>query len=226
MMPATIDNLMESAIQALAVMDYARCEALCVSALGQARADRDWIMVRRVLLPLQEARRLKRQIATDGLILLGTPTRVGELEALIADERCGCIVLTRPYAAKDAAQLDELIRRSHRAIEVLFADSEAGDANWLITTFHGPAVNVVMPAPTPWVGQWVAPLKTSPPTPAHWFMRASEALGDAALAAVTGPLGSVERFDQLALALSSAGDHEILHQRLAEAAGAVHGAER
>ena len=56
-MTATLDDQMETASQALAELDYARCEALCVKALEQARKQSDWVMYQRVLLPLQEARR-------------------------------------------------------------------------------------------------------------------------------------------------------------------------
>ena len=227
-MPATLDSLMETASRALAEMDYARCESLCLQAFEQARSAGDWVMVQRVLLPLQEARRQKRQAATDGLILLGTPEADrASLTDLIADSRCGCVVLTHPLTADDAAELDTAVRNRHRAIELLFADNPADAETWRITALRRPAVVAELTAPEPaWVGEWIDPLATAPPTPAHWFMRASEALGDAALEAVTAPPGSEQRFDQLAEALASAGDHEILHQRLADAARALHEAQR
>lgn len=226
-MTAALDSLMETASIALAEMDYARCEALCVEAFDQARAELDWVMVQRVLLPLQEARRQKRQAAIDGMILLGTPDKATAIESLISDERCGCIVLTQPYVKEDAITLDTLIRERHRTIEILFADTTVEDDDWTIATFNGPQASIQVPAPSrDWIGQWVDSLATQPPTPAHWFMRASESLGNAALDAVDAPVGSMERFDQLALALAGAGDHEILHQRLADAAKALHEAKQ
>ncbi|MFN3167613.1 MAG: hypothetical protein ACE37H_11170 [Phycisphaeraceae bacterium] len=226
-MAATLDNLMETASQALAEMDYARCEARCVEALEQARAGEDWVTAQRVLLPLQEARRQKRQTAIDGLILLGTPEKAAGLQSLIADERCGCVMLTRPYTAEDAAKLDAWIRGTHRAIEVGYADNDVDADTWRIATFRGAEAQADLPAPDrAWVGRWVDPLTVKPPTPAHWFMRASEALGDAAMARVDAPLGSVERFNALDEALASAGDHELLHQRLGEAAKALQEARR
>ena len=223
-MTKAIDDLMQTASQALAELAYARCEALCVEALEQARDDEDWAMVRRVLLPLQEARRQKRQAAIDGPILLGTPEKADTLGGLVGDRGCGCIVLTAPYTAEDAATLDLLLRQEQRRVEVLFADNAADAGTWQITTYQGPWARTARPAPDPaWVGQWIDPLKTTPPTPAHWFMRASEALGDAALAAVDSETGSAERFDELSQALASAGDHEILHQRLADAARDLQG---
>lgn len=218
-MPKATDDLMQTASQALAELDYSRCEALSVEALEQARDKEDWPMVRRVLLPLQEARRQKRQAAIDGLILLGTNEKADTLKMLVADERCGCIVLTHPYSADDAAALDLLIRSQQRAVEVLFADNTSDDTTWRVTTHTGPWACAEQPAPNrQWVGEWIDPLATAPLTPAHWFMRASETLGNAAFAAVDAQLGTPEHFDQLAEALRSAGDHELLHQRLADAA--------
>lgn len=136
-MPATIEDQMHTASRALAGMDYARCEALCLDALDRARADEDWVMVRRVLLPLQEARRQKRQHALDSLARLGVPA-----------------------------------------------------------------------------------------APAHRWMQASEALGDAAIDAIDQAPGTPAYFDALRGALDTVGDHEILHQRMADAAKALHEATR
>ncbi len=51
----------------------------------------------------------------------------------------------------------------------------------------------------------------------HWFVAASEALGDAALAAVEADLGHRDRVEQLERMVAAVGDHELLHQRLNEA---------
>lgn len=57
-------------------------------------------------------------------------------------------------------------------------------------------------------------------------MRASEALGDAALGTASASAHGAERFDRLAEALEAAGDHELLHQRLADEAKALQEARR
>jgi len=226
-MTATLDDQMETASQALAELDYARCESLCVKALGQARDQSDWVMYQRVLLPLQEARRQKRQAALDGPILLGTPERKGDTEDYFAEIESGCIVLTWPYTAGDAAALDRFVRDKQRPIEVLYADNEPGDTNWQVTSFAQPALRVELPAPkADWIGNWTDPIATAPPTPAHWFMQASEALGNAALAAIDATVGTPEHLQSLEAALSAVDDHEILHQRLADAAQALHEAKR
>lgn len=226
-MPANLDDLMESASQALAHMDYSRCEALCDAALSKARDAADWVMVQRVLLPLQEARRQRRQAALDGAILLGTPELDGEVCELVRDIDQGCIVLTWPYTAADAMALRKSIRADRKPIEVLFADNPAREATWRITSFACSDLSVDLPAPrTEWIGKWIYPTKTSPTTPSHWFMQASEALGNAALASIEATPGSLDYFKSLQQALDSIEDHEILHQRLASAAKALQEARR
>lgn len=60
-----------------------------------------------------------------------------------------------------------------------------------------------------------------PATPMDWFLDASEALGDAAIATVHQPPGSIDRviaFERLQTVVS---DHELLHQHLHEAVKAM-----
>ena len=226
-MPEMLDELMEDASQALAEMDYARCEALCLDALAQARAEQDWVMVQRVLLPLQEARRQRRQTAIDGWITLGISSSNAQDGKPGLDHSHGCVVLTHPSTAEDAADADQHARASAKSIELLYADNPADRGTWRITTYRGPSVTADVPAPDrAWIGQATHAIDIAPPTPAHWFMRASEALGNAAMDAITEPPGTVEYFDALAAALHAVGDHELLHQRLADAARALHEAQR
>jgi len=226
-MPATLDEHMETASQALAELDYARCESLCVDALRQARDTQDWVMYQRVLLPLQEARRQRRQAALDGPIMLGTPNGQADIATQIKDMEQGCIVLTWPATSNDAKFISEAVRDSKQPIELLFADNAADAATWRITSYAGPGLSIDLPAPkAEWVGQWIDPASIAPPTPAHWFMQASEALGNAALAAIDAMPGTIEHLRALEQALACVDDHEILHQRLAAAAKALHEAKR
>jgi len=222
-MPTALDDLMETASQALAELDYPRCEALCLDALRQAREAGDWSYYRRIVLPLQEARRQKRQATLDGPIRLGVSQRPDDLKALLPEGDAGCVVLTRPASADDAIAVEALAAQSGRAIEVLFADNVLDAAQWTIRSFRGPAVSATRSGPDPaWRDAWTVAGKTMPPTPAHWFMQASEALGDAALASIASASGSVERVIEIEGLLLAAGDHELLHQALADAARAAH----
>ena len=226
-MPATLDEQMETASQALAELDYARCESLCVDALKQARDASDWVMYQRVLLPLQETRRQRRQAALDGPILLGTPGEQSDIASQVADLDQGCGVLSWPTTSADVVTIAEQVRQSKRPIELLFADNAPDSENWRITSYAGPGLSIDLPAPkTEWIGQWIDASTVEPPTPAHWFMQASEALGNAALAAIDAIPGSLEHLQALEDALTCVDDHEILHQRLAAAAKALQEANR
>lgn len=226
-MPVTLDDLMETASQALARLEYARCESLCVDALARARDAEDWVMYQRVLLPLQEARRQRRQAALDGPIMLGTTRPTDDLAPQISGMDQGCIVLTWPNTPSAAAALSEALGKRKQPIELLFGDNTPDAKTWRITSYRGPGLSVDLPAPRAgWVGQWIDPATTAPPTPAHWFMQASEALGDAALATIDAPPGTLEHLQALEGALACVDDHEILHQRLASAAKALHEVRR
>jgi len=217
---------MEQASQALAELDYPGCEALCLQALAEARARGDWAFYSRVVLPLQEARRQKRQAALDGPITLGTADHAGDALLLIDGVRAGCLVLTAPLSPDDADQLDRAARESGRAIEVLFAQPDTDGKYWAVHTYRGQLYQALRPAPPtemqglPLPGQDALP--GSKLTPAHWFMQASEHLGNAAIAMADEPMDAIERVALLEQALSAVGDHELLHQRLADAARAMH----
>ncbi|MBX2850175.1 MAG: hypothetical protein KTR15_00350 [Phycisphaeraceae bacterium] len=226
-MPATIDEQMETASQALAELDYARCESLCVDALRQARDASDWVTYQRVLLPLQEARRQRRQAALDGPILLGTPGAQADVASQIKEIEQGCVVLTWPCTSADAQALNAAVHETKWSIELLFADNASDADIWRLTSTAGPGLSTDIPAPkAEWIGQWVGPAAIAPPTPAHWFMQASEALGNTALAAIEYEPGSIEYLQSLEQALACVDDHEILHQRLASAAQALHETKR
>ena len=69
-----IDQIMEQASDALAGMAYLRCEKLCLEAMRLAREAKGFDTLGRIVLPLQEARRQRRQTAVEaGLHVLGPP---------------------------------------------------------------------------------------------------------------------------------------------------------
>lgn len=210
-MTAAADNLMEDASQLLARMDYLGCEAKCLEALAAARQAENWTDYARILLPLQECRRQRRMIAADGVTRLGTRGRIDNLD----DRAAACIVLTHPHSANDAADLIEATRDRH--IEVLFADNEPDAATWTLRSFAGPAVTCDVAAPpAAWIDQWLKPDRViAGQCPADWFINATEALGDSAIAQADDDIQSLEA------CLDVVTDHEILHQRLGDAARAL-----
>lgn len=238
---------MERASVALARMDYLTCEELCVEALGEARRVGDWPYYARILLPLQESRRQRRLIAAEGTIRLGTAGLDNDPARWLAEFEMGCVVVTHPHEASTAARLWSLVRERRLYIEVLYADNDSGSPWWRVSSFRGLPVQVSFPAPrAQWVNCWLRPGADGGTRPAvpdrtgrrakgwissggtcesasggDWFLDACEALGDAALGLVEPTLTGVERVEALERCLEAAGDHEILHQRLAEAARTI-----
>lgn len=237
-----LDTLMEAASRDLVEMRYLDAERRCLDALHAARDGERWSYVARILLPLQEARRQRRMIAADTCVQLGTP-EADDLQAwLDAGETrggpAGCVVVTPPCSWDDAAAALGQLRRDEVYAEVLFADAEADpDASfdrgedWAVFSAVDAALAVDVPTP---VGVWVGrPLKPTDadwahasaahdaPTPADWFIDATERLGDLAIESVAHPPGGRARFDALWDLLDAAPDHEKLHQALADAARAL-----
>ncbi len=201
----SIDTDMEQASQALAAMDYLSCESLCLKALAEARRAERFSDYARILLPLQEARRQRRIIALSDDIVLGTDDQF-DPDDWLSRHSAGCVALTHPHSAEDARQLCHKAREQRQYVEVLFADNEPEAPTWTLRAFEGPAVSCDLPAPSSVID------------PAQWFLEASEKLGDAALADVDPTLKGIQLVDELQTRLNVFTDHELLHQRLADAA--------
>ena len=116
---------MEQASQALVAMDYAQCERLCLRALAEARRQRDFDRYARILLPLQEARRQRRQIAVDaGVTVLGD-SRL-EPAQIVHDHRQGCLMLLNPpYSVEDERAIRHAAVEQGLMLEVLVVDQPA-----------------------------------------------------------------------------------------------------
>lgn len=233
-MPSVLNDIMERASAALGRMDYLSCEALCLIALAAARNADDWSYYARILLPLQESRRQRRMIAADGLIRLGTTDLEPPASAWLPRLAPGCMVVTHPHRPADASSLANNARQRRHCVEVLFADNPARASTWTLRSFNGPAVSCKLAAPPPqWLDRWLDPASARPPppsmptdpkqgtTPTDWFLDACEALGDAALAGVDAQSGHRARIEALETMLGVVTDHEILHQRLGDAARAM-----
>ncbi|MEM6333906.1 MAG: hypothetical protein AAF823_11260, partial [Planctomycetota bacterium] len=91
----SIAALMERASGALVARDYAGCERLCLEGLGRAEAAGEWATYAAIVLPLQEARRQRRIIATEAGVAF-----VGEAGGLEVAE--GWWVVVGPLGAEAA----------------------------------------------------------------------------------------------------------------------------
>ncbi len=212
-MTAAIDTLMQTASQQLADLDYAASETTCLDALAAARAAEDWALYARIVLPLQECRRQRRVHAADQTVQVGL--------AKGADiPQTGCVVFTAPHEPADAHAWQTRSRAAGRPVEALYAQA-AHRKTWRIISIVDPTLACPVPAPYQQFPQ-NQPLESENKIKAgHFFISAGEALGNAALERVTAEPGSLACIDQLETAIAAVGDHEILHQRLADAARAL-----
>ena len=115
---AQIDKLMERASALLEATNYLPCEAACVQALELARQDGDYDRIARIMMPLQEARRQRRQIAEDaGVFVLTGHHR--KPEEILDKHPAGCLLLTDPpYTAEDEQALRALARQRNCFVEI------------------------------------------------------------------------------------------------------------
>jgi hypothetical protein len=226
------DSIMDLASAALARRDYLECEDLCLRALAGARGRRDWADYCRVLLPLQESRRHRRMIAAEGVVRLGSSELPEDLTASLAAYPAACLVVTLPHGRAEAQAVLAEAHRARRFVEVLLADNAASAPRWLLRPLTGPEIACEIAAPpAAWINRWLgrsaalsaaaAATPGAAPTPADWFLDAGEALGDQALAQVIAPPGTIERVEALERCLDVATDHELIHQRLWDAARAL-----
>ncbi len=125
-MSPTIDQIMEQASNELVAMNYATCEKLCMDALRLARAAEDFERYARILLPLQESRRLRRQTAVDaGVFVLAGRPRLSPSEILELHPR-GCVVLlSPPYTRDDVKAVRDAAFKAGAYVEPLIMDQPA-----------------------------------------------------------------------------------------------------
>lgn len=216
-----IDELMERASRHLASAEYFDAERLSLRSLRAARTNRDFERMARIVLPLQEARRQKREAAFDAgavaLIRSGTdvPKRL----------RAGCYLVQPPMIGRDGRSLRETLDRRQIPASVLTREPLTRKGLWPIVGV-GPMVIRAQVAP-PWPverveGSISKDADTRLP-PAEWFASASEALGDAALGALAGGDHPHYRVDDLLDFLDAHPEHEKLHQALEQACRAAVG---
>jgi len=135
-----IDALMERASAALLRMDYFETIELSLRALDRARRKRDWERVARITMPLQEARRQVRQLATDAhqvFVLRTLPSRGQSLDA-------GLYLLEPPMIGLDGATLRDMLRARKVPAMVLVKEPTTSAGKWpIVGVGRGEFENVV-----------------------------------------------------------------------------------
>ena len=227
-MSSALDQVMEAASVALSRTDYLLCEQHCLEALAAARQAENWAYYAKILMPLQESRRQRRITAAEGAVRLGSTRLEGDPDTWLSEHPAACIVLTRPHDVRTAAALRAAATARHLNVEVLLADCGADEPRWTLRAFTGREVSCTLAAPpAPWRDRWLegqadaGDATTGGATPADWFLDAAEALGDAAVAALTDHATTQQHLEGLEQCLEVVTDHEAIHHRLREVAHAL-----
>lgn len=194
-----IDEMMERASEALQATRIFECERLCLDALRIAHRGQDYERMARVLLPLQEARRLKRQRAADAgrIVQHESPDQATSIEP-------GCVLMHPPRCVgADGRALRERADKEETPLIVVVREPETSEGLWPIVA----------------VGPATVRIRVEPPeelTP-DWFLDVLEGLGDAAIESLNPEAPASTRINQLMDRLTTAPDHELLHQVLESA---------
>ncbi len=202
----SVNQLMERASAALLATSYFEVETLCVKAMEMARRSRDFETMSRIILPLLEARRQRRHMATDtGVVkvLVSLPSDDTVLES-------GCYLLKPPLIAAEAAMVRDLAFARQIPAAILTREPRTSTGKWPVvavnsdrsfrTQIDAPKINgVEIPdGEAPDVG---------------WFMLAVEAVGDAAISKLKSTDPAAFRVDDLWESMMCLPEHEKLHQR-------------
>lgn len=235
---------MEQASQHLIHRRYFEAEQACVEAMRRAQAVRDYDRLARIVLPLQEARRQKRDLAVDSGNVFMIAGDMPDPDHLAA----GCYLIAPPRVGVDGRLLREAADRRRIPVIVTVREPTTRDGLWPIVAVGPTTLRTKVPPPpppppvppaapaSPARGRGKSapakkPKRVAPPAPvvpsgpplppARWFLEANEALGDSAIAALNPASHPTVRVDTLIELLDSHPDHEKLHQRLEDAARAA-----
>lgn len=216
-----IDDIMERASHALEATDYFECEKLCERALKSARLTRDFERMMRITLPLQEARRQKRQLAADAgpRLLIARSTDVPRLI------EPGLYLVQPPMIGAEARSLRELADRKRVPVMVLCREPMTRAGLWPIVAV-GPRIfraKVTPPVPLERVETTITKDNWSTVPDAAWFESSAESLGDAGYQQLPDVEHPEYRVDDLLDLLDAHPMHEKLHQWLAQACKAAVG---
>ncbi|MGQ0626586.1 MAG: hypothetical protein ACT4PL_00610 [Phycisphaerales bacterium] len=237
-----VDEIMERASRALVERHYFESERLCVEALELAHTQCDFERMARICLPLQESRRQKRDLAVDSRRIFVVDDQLPKVEALLP----GCYLIRPPRVGLDGRMLREMADRTGVPIIVVTREPTTRTGHWPVVALGPLTIRArvapprLPPAPASRGRRVVkkgVPRHAEPHAPARaastmaaagslvedvlppieWFLNATEALGDAAIATVDPSRPGYARVEDFLLRVAAHPDHEKLHQRLAEA---------
>jgi len=197
----SVTSLMTKAQQALARNHWFEAERMCTRALDMARNEGDFNLMARIVLPLQEARRQRMQLALDSkkIVIVDEPSvEERKIEAK-------CYLVQPPLVGADARRMRLLALE--REIPAIYLCREPKT--------HLGLCPVVALGPVTIRARIEAPRSWDKPT-LPWFIAALEQLGDAAIETLDRAAEPAKQVDALLERLDAMPDHEKLHQALAE----------
>ncbi|MBL9002026.1 MAG: hypothetical protein JNK25_12910 [Phycisphaerae bacterium] len=206
-----IDVLMDKACKALEAAEYFKAEELCERAFAESREHHDFERCARICLPLQEARRQRRQAAID----TNRITTISQLPSPKGDIAEGMYLLTPPLVGIAARDFRARANKQEVPTMILVREPTTRSGKWpIVGVGTGPREPVV-------VRVQLEPPAAEPTVP--WFLSAQEALGDAAIRRAPQDVPADHHVDDLADLLEAVPDHEKLIQELAAACRAAIG---
>lgn len=213
-----IDRLMERASVALEATRYFEAERLALQGLRRSYDAGDFETMARVLLPLQEARRQKRQQAVES----GRRVVVSDLRTL-GDIAPGCYLVQPPLLGIDGRSLRETADGMQAPVLVIAREPLTRDGKWpVVSVTEGLSLRVKVEPPRPMTRVETSKTKDemglpgAEAPPREWFEAAEEAIGDVGLAKLKSEEPAAWLVDDLMRYLDAQPSHEKLHQRLAE----------
>lgn len=198
----SVQQLMERAQAALHRNQWFEAERMAQRALEMARAGREFTLMARIALPLQEARRQRMQLAFDAANFRIVDEPFGEEVRVDA----GCYLVQPPLVGADARRLRLAALDQEVPVAVLCRE---------------PLTKLKL-CPIVAIGQLTIRTKIDPPKhwehpTLDWFIAALESLGDAAIETLDRGCDPIRLVDAILARLDAMPDHEKLHQELAHA---------
>ena len=218
-----IDAMIEQADKALVPRSYFAAERFAAGALRRAHHEGDFARMARAIMPLQESRRQKRDLAIDA-------DHVAVIEGDLpqgADIQPGCYLVGPPRVGVDGRMLRDMADENRTPVVVVVREPPSREGLWPIVAVGPVTVRAKVPppppappAPPPKKGKKSKPdakpeTHNGTATPSvKWFIEVCEQLGDEAIAQVPATLPAAARVQELFERLEAHPNHEKLHQRL------------
>jgi hypothetical protein len=204
----SVDDLMDKAAKAMARAAWFEAERLTHRAVHMARQAGDFNTMASIVLPLQEARRQRYQLA----LACGVVTRWTEPITEETAAQAGCYLIEPPQVGADARRLRLGALQHDVPAAVLCREPAMRVGLWPIV-----AVSASFSIRTR-----VDPPDDPQRPDLRWFTGAMEALGDEAIAEIDPVMELTRRIDAILGRLDAVPEHEKLHQLLCETCREAH----